>query len=318
MSTMTDVRGHRRFFALLAALALVGAACGSGDSDSTPGSAGDVETTFPVDSSDSAPGSAGDVETTFPVDSFAILANADIGVGRSRILLGIGDPTGRRLGSPSDPITISVAPAENPDAAQITTAIFTWIIEDAFGLYRAEFDFDSAGLWVALVTPEVGGVLPPVGLEILSDTFAPAVGEAAPAPVTPTADDFALEEITTDPDPDRRFYELSLDEAIGNGRKTVIVFSTPAFCQTATCGPLLEIVKSAAPDYSNVDFIHIEVYTNLTEPDFAPVPENLAPAVLADWWNLPSEPWVFVVDEAGLVQARFEGVMAVEELEAEL
>jgi len=299
MSTMTDVRWYR-VSALLVALALVGAACSSGDSSSA--------TTEP----------AADVESTFPVDSFAIVANADIGIGRSRILLGIGDPTGRRLGSPAAPITISVAPSENPDAVQTTTATFTWIIEDAFGLYRAEFDFDSPGLWVALVTPEAGDALPPVGLEVLADTFAPAVGEAAPTPVTPTANDFPLEEITTDPEPDRGFYELSLDEAIGNGRRTVIVFSTPAFCQTATCGPLLDIVKGEATNHPNVDFVHIEVYTNLTDPDFAPVPANLAPSVLGDWWNLPSEPWVFVVDESGVVQARFEGVLAVEELVAEL
>jgi len=318
MSTMTDVRGHRRFSALLAALALVGAACGSGDSDSTPGSTADVETTVPVDSSDSTPGSTGDVETTFPVDSFAILANADVGVGRSRILIGIGEGGGRRLGSPAEGVTISVAHTDRPDAVQTTAGIFTWIIEGAIGLYRAEFEFDAPGLWRVVVIPETGDPLPPTGVNVLADTLAPAVGEPAPAPQTPTLADSSFELITTDPNPDPRFYELSLAEAIGNGRKTVVVFSTPAFCQTAACGPLLDIVKGAAPDHPNVDFVHVEVYTNLTDPDFAPVPANLAPAVLGEWWNLPSEPWVFVVDEAGLVQARFEGVMAVEELEAEL
>ncbi|MEE9298287.1 MAG: hypothetical protein V3V29_04550 [Acidimicrobiia bacterium] len=275
--------------ALLAALALVATACSSGEGS-----------------------------TTFPPESFAIPANADIGVGRSRLLVGIGDPTGRRLGSPENEVVIAVAPADRPDAVQTVPGIFTWIVVDAFGLYRAEFDFDAPGVWQVVVIPEAGDSLPPAAFNVFADTFAPAVGEPAPAPQTPTLDDFSFEEITTDPDPDATFYELSLDQAIGNGRKTVVVFATPAFCVSAACGPLLEIVKEVAPQHPDVDFVHIEVYTNLTDVDFAPIPKNLAPAVLADWWNLPSEPWVFVIDETGIVQARFEGVMAAEELTAEL
>ncbi len=257
-------------------------------------------------------------EATFPADSFSIVANADIGVGRSRVLFGILEGGGRRLGSPTDGVTISVSHTESPDVVQTETAIFTWIIEGAFGLFRAEFDLGSPGLWRAVVVPEAGDPLPPTGFNVLADTAAPALGEAAPAPQTPTLIDSSFDEITTDPDPDPSFYELSLDEALVNGRRTVVVFSTPAFCQTATCGPLLDIVKGEAPNYPDVDFVHVEVYTNLTDPDFAPIPTNLAPAVLGEWWNLPSEPWVFVVDETGTVQARFEGVMAAAELAAEL
>jgi len=257
---------------------------------------------------------------TFPVDSFAIVANADIGVGRSRVLFGILEGGGRRLGSPTDAVVISVAHTDYPEQTQTTSAVFTWIIEDAFGLYRAEFDLDAPGLWRAVVTPAVGEPLPPTGFNVLADPLAPAIGEPAPTPPTPTLTLTlsSLDEITTDADPDPAFYELSLDEAIGNGRKTVVVFSTPAFCQTATCGPLLDIVKGEASNHPDVDFVHVEVYTNLTDPDFAPIPANLSPAVRAEWWNLPSEPWVFVVDASGIVQARFEGVMAAEELAAEL
>jgi len=289
-----------RTLAAVAVAALVLSACASTDT---------VSETSTANSS---------ADATFPADTFAIVANADIGVGRSRILFGILEGGGRRLGSPGDGVTISVAHSDRPDEIQTTEGVFTWIIEDAFGLYRAEFDLDEPGLWRAVITPAVGDRLPPTGFNVVAETAAPAIGDPAPAPQTPTSGTAPFEEITTDNDPDPRFYELSLDEAFGNGRKTVVVFSTPAFCQTATCGPLLDIVKGAAPDYPEVDFVHIEVYTNLTDPDFAPIPQNLAPSVLADWWNLPSEPWVFVVDEDGLVQARFEGVMAAEELEAVL
>ncbi len=79
---------------------------------------------------------------------------------------------------------------------------------------------------------------------------------------------------------------------------------------------MLDTVKEVAPDYPDVNFIHIEVYTGFNEPGFAPDPAHLAPAVGADYWNLPSEPWVFVMDGQGVVTGRFEGVMAAEELTA--
>jgi hypothetical protein len=56
----------------------------------------------------------------------------------------------------------------------------------------------------------------------------------------------------------------------------------------------------------------------LNEPDFAPDPAHLAPAAGAAYWNLPSEPWVFVIDETGTVTARFEGAVTGDELASAL
>lgn len=76
---------------------------------------------------------------------------------------------------------------------------------------------------------------------------------------TPTASTAVLEEITTDPAPDVRFYQLSLDQAARSGTRTVAVFSTPAFCRTATCGPMLDQVKDLAPSYPDLNFVHVEI-----------------------------------------------------------
>jgi len=63
-----------------------------------------------------------------------------------------------------------------------------------------------------------------------------------------------------------------------------------------------------------VNFIHVEVYTGLTDPDFVPDEAHLAPAAGEEWYRLISEPWVFVIDQAGRIAARFEGVMDASEL----
>lgn len=252
-------------------------------------------------------------ETTFPAGAMVTMVNSDIGLGPSRVLLGVIDADGSRLGSPDQVVDIELAPASDREHRIRVPGEFTWVVEDAFGVYRAEVNFDQPGAWSATVVPDTGV---PLATEfvVLEETFSPNIGDLAPAVDTPTVADHRLGQLTTDPDPDPEFYELSIADAVSSGRTTVVVFSTPAYCQTAACGPLLDTVKDLSTGYPEVNFVHVEVYTGLEEPDFTPDAGHLAPAVTGDHWNLISEPWVFVVDQAGTVQARFEGVMAVEEL----
>jgi hypothetical protein len=277
---------------------------------------------------DSAPTStaaAGGPTGRFPADAFAVRANADISVGKERLLVAIAQPDGTRLGSPNQPVMLEVTTFDEPGAVQTVAGIFTWVVPGGSGVYRGAVEFDQPGNWQVTVIPAEGDPLEAVPFSVLDpacrDEDAAAqgipqcavrVGEVAPQLATPTLDDLPLVELTSDNDPNEDLYRLSLDGALTNGRKTVVVFSTPAYCQTAACGPLLEGVKSILPEYPGVDFVHIEVYTGLTEAGFQPDADHIAPAVLA--YDLVSEPWVYVMDEAGVVVARFEGVMNADEL----
>ena len=292
-----------RLVALIALLGLVSVACGESDS-------GELR--------DGGSGDATAAGGQFPEDAVGVRASTDIGVGRDRLLIGVGGADGSRLGSPDQAVSFRVAPLDDSNDSQVVPATFTWILEPIVGLYRAEVDFDRPGPWQAVVIPEAGEPLEPVLFNVAEDPFAPTVGEPAPAPETPTTATTPIEELTTDPNPDMRFYEMSIDDAVASGSPTVLVFSTPAYCQTSACGPLLETVKEAAPDHDNVNFIHVEVFTGLTDEDFVPDAAHLAPAVGPDYYNLPSEPWVFVVDGGGMIAARYEGVMDRAELDAVL
>lgn len=262
-------------------------------------------------------GCGGD-ESSIPSGAVALVASSDIGQGAERFLIGVNGPDNSRLGGPDDQITIEVAPESAPDQTQSAEGVWTWIVEGSHGLYRAQFDFDRPGLWVATVTPSGGDPLEAAVFEVKQDTSAPALGEDAPAAPTPTLDEMSIEELSTDPDPDPTFYEMSLGEALSTGRRTVLVFSTPAYCQTATCGPLLDHVKEIAPGHPDVNFIHVEVYTGLLDPDFQPDAAHLAPSAGSEWYALPSEPWVFLIDEGGKIAGRYEGVMDPAELDAAL
>ena len=259
----------------------------------------------------------GNEASPFPEGSVAIVANADIGVGESRVQVGVIGPDGGRLGGPDVPVSFQIAAADGGDVVEYD-AEWIWLIEDIVGLYKTEAVFDAAGVWTVSIAPQAGSPLPATGFQVLDTTFAPNVGDPAPLAPIETLDTKPLEELTTDPNPDADFYRLTLEEAFGSGRPTVVVFSTPAFCRTATCGPTLDNVKSVKPDYPEVNFVHVEVYRDLQNPDFQPTTEFLAPAIGAEFWNLPTEPWVFVVDADGIVTARFEGTATTEDLRTTL
>ena len=263
--------------------------------------------------------------STFPDDAIAIRVNSEVAAGNERLLVAVSQLDGTRLGSPVDRVRLAVAPESDPSRVQTVDAVFDWTIEDAFGFYRGEFAFDQLGLWQLTVVPEEGDPLDTVLFEVQGDACrlegaaapcAPRVGEPAPSLFTPSLDTASLADLTTDGSPDERFYRLSLDDALANGRPTVVVFSTPAHCRTATCGPILENLKTVVGDFPGFDFVHIEIYTGLQQPDFAPDPSHVAAAVTA--WALPSEPWVFVTDASGVITARFEGTLSAVELRARL
>jgi hypothetical protein len=55
---------------------------------------------------------------------------------------------------------------------------------------------------------------------------------------------------------------LSGIDRVAGGRQDpfVLVFATPAFCQSAICGPMLDTVKKVAADYPTLTFINVEPY----------------------------------------------------------
>lgn len=233
--------------------------------------------------------------------------------GEQRLLVGlVGDGPNQYLGGPDEPAVILLEAIDGDGSAEVAAS---WLSNPgvALGVYTAPVTFDEAGLWEVSIKgadDEVGAALVEVG----TDSPVPDAGEPAPLSASPTGstpDELAA--ISTDPDPDPGFYDLSIADAVGNGRPTVIVFATPAFCQTAVCGPTIDIAKQAADGRHQIDFVHVEPYD--VERARA---NDLQPVDAMFEWGLPSEPWIFVVDEQGTVTARFEGIVGQDELETAL
>lgn len=267
---------------LMAALALLGTACG-----------GSVGSSDPFE------------------DAFPIVANADLAVGSQRLLVGLVTPDAVSYASADLPVVIDLYPPDATEPAITVPGVFTWTTPEVRGLYRAVVELDRAGMWEVGLRTESGDSSGRTPFNVAEVGLTPGIGEAAPPVATPTGAEVSdLAEISTDPEPDPRFYRLSLDEGLASGIPTVVVFATPAFCETATCGPMLDTVKEVSSAYPDLNFIHVEVYENLQTTSR----DELVPVEAVQVWRLPSEPWIFVVDTDGKVAARFEGTVDRSEL----
>ena len=116
---------------------------------------------------------------------------------------------------------------------------------------------------------------------------------------------------------------MSVDEAVRNHLPSVVVFASPAFCTSPTCGPQVDALsklKEKRPRLAN--YIHVEIYDNPAE-----IQGDLDRAEIfgvVDDWGLTSiedylnESRTFIVDANGDIRDRFEGFATVDELETAL
>lgn len=247
------------------------------------------------------------------VTPFAIVASsqASIGLGEQRVMFALIDQeTNEYLASPDHPATVTLRD-ENGAPLDTFPTEFMWTVENVRGLYVARIVIPAAATYQVTIDAEGFSIAGPMGLVAVEDPVVVQRGDKAPASETRVGDDYPdLTLISTDPEPDPAMYEVSVAEAVTGGNPVVIVFATPGFCTSQTCGPLLDQVKSFRESYPGVDFIHVEIYEDLQVTN----PDQLTPVPAVGEWGLPSEPWVFVVDSSGTVTASFEGVAGDEEL----
>jgi hypothetical protein len=189
----------------------------------------------------------------------------------------------------------------------------------AVALFVANVGFTRSGDWGAEVTVEVDGERATTRLRFIVQqrTAEPMIGDLIPRSVQRVlADVDAIEEIDSALPPNPAMHDLTVAAALDAGRPMLVVFGTPAFCQTRFCGPVIDrIARPLLERYgSEAAFIHIEPFDLAEARDAGRL---VVLPVMAEW-GLTTEPWIFIVDRDGRVSAKFEGIMSLAEVEAAL
>ena len=256
-------------------------------------------------------------------DLSVIVVTTDYGVGSNRVVFGLVDRDGTPVQSTEVQVRALYLPADQSagEVRDTATAKFQkWPLGEQ-GVFTTNLEFNAAGIWEIEVdtTNTAGEALTARGaIQVQPETTTPSIGQSAPASITHTVDEVDdLATITSALQPDPDLYRLSVHEALDAGKPLVVVFATPAFCVTAACGPQVEIISHLKERFlERANFIHVEVYEKPHLINEVGPTEGMVTAVSE--WSLPTEPWTFIVDQDGLVRAKFEAFTTLEELEMAL
>jgi hypothetical protein len=241
----------------------------------------------------------------------------DFGPGRVRLTFLVIDGQGGLVTRPTARIWVARALKERPfmraTARSERIGIEGGDTADASEIFVTRLALEQPGTYWILAEPVGGRKIQAVGTVVVrQSTAAPDIGEAAPPSRTPTLATGTLEQLSTSRDPDPELHRSSVADALADRVPFVVVFATPKYCTSRTCGPVVDVVSAVRRSHADsaVRFIHVEIY----EDNDPAKGENR-------WvreWKLPSEPWVFLVGADGKIRDRFEGTVSVRELDASL
>ncbi len=254
-----------------------------------------------------------------PADLRIALSVTDLNLGKNRIAFGVIEPGVGPIKNASVVLeTYFLDGNSDKNPVEILGTVFRKWPTNQGGVYTTDATFSDPGSWgiLARVDQKTGDILiASANIVIKEKSSSPYIGSKAPQSLTKTAslgDD--MSRITSDPNPHMPLYARSISEAVTSGKVSVILFATPAFCRTNTCGPQVEVIASLEKKMGDfVNFLHVEIYDNPHKILGDIANAEVSPEVRK--WNLPSEPWTFIVDPKGIVSNRFEGFATEGEIE---
>lgn len=192
-----------------------------------------------------------------------------------------------------------LGPDGSPHGAPVTVA------RHADGLPRPYYPLvttvDDPGIYTARVTLDGVGAEMAIQVHSAADVTLIMPGAKMPALETPTLDDprgvtpiCTREQVCP-------LHDITVADALTEGTPTALLVASPAFCQIAICGPVLDVLLDVTTDFPDVRFIHAEVYADPAESIDA-----LAPAI--EPLHLHFEPCLVLVGSDGLVADRIDTI----------
>lgn len=240
-----------------------------------------------------------------------------------RQLVGLFNYTGNYLqaGTPQR-LALAVATAEGPPDPNGPETLTVQLARDGadvgdpvslvrhadgvpIGYYPLATTFAQAGTWT--VNAELDGTQVSQTFLVEEEGASPIrqVGQSMAPVNTPTLTDArGITPICTR-SPQCPFHDLSLSEVLGTGVPVALMISTPQYCDTGVCGPVLDLVMEQTAAYPDVRVVHAEVYVDPAK-GADPATAGLAPVV--DAYGLSFEPSLFVARADGTIVTRLDNI----------
>ena len=297
---------------LLLVVGLAVAGCGGADG------AADTQTAESTGTSDNmsvaAPSWAAPLLNREGSEGAAVMASSDFAIGRNRVSFLLVRDDSSLVSAPLADVYYRPSgsgPATKTLARLVSIGVDGSLAakDDVKQIYVANLQLLRSGKQWIVIQPRGIAFQGFQILDVKAKPTAVAVGDKAPASNNPTVATKSASKITTSRPPDTGLLRYSVAESLSARVPFVVAFATPAYCQSRTCGPTVDVMDAVRRRFESrgIRFIHVEIYE-----------DNLPGNGVNRWvkeWKLPTEPWVYVVDRNGVVRDRFEGAISVLELE---
>lgn len=312
---MGDVRTPLRATAALLAVALLAAACSSGDGrpEARPQGEGASPTLVPkgtmspvVASTDLYAGAPQRVQVGLVFDDGNLVSYGEVTFRFSYT----GTQSNPISPTPGPEVVATYLPTPGQPRAE-GTPIQATAPSTARGVYEAtDITFAKAGIWSVEVTAELGDGTRVGSTAFLVDTEPriPAPGDAAFATETLLFNDDTVPmgaidslAVATGSVPDPRLHTWTIADAVAAGKTALVLFATPAFCMSQFCGPSVETLaameEATGPEAL---FIHVEIWKDYEQ-------QQLNDAAI-EWLYRDGdlhEPWLFLIGPDGRIADRW-------------
>lgn len=247
-----------------------------------------------------------------PASDLAVaVLSSDLAVGTERLVLALRERTERRV--VGGPLHLRLTPQPPTGAPALEATAFPRPSGGAdIALYAAAVAFPRAGVWEVQVEAPSGRPEAPLTgsavTEVHPTPATPAVGAPAPPVALPhLAAATPLAQRTSLAGPDAALYPADPAGAIGKGRPAVLTFAAPSVCPGGACAAQVAALSDLRGRFGDrLQVIHADPFPT------QPLPAE--PPAVVRAWNLHTQPWTFVIDGRGIIAARFEGFVGLEEL----
>lgn len=269
----------------------------------------------------SAPGGSGTGLALYP----RLVTTSIWAGGASPVILTVRDAAGLPL---DDTATVRVRVA-SPDGTPVgpdVEAVPVHTVGETAVSFVATVDVPSPGPWRLDLT-DANGAAASMEITALDPGSTARLGAPAPRIATPTLADVGgnAAAISTVREPDLRLSKTSTAQATAAGKPYVLLIDSSRFETTPACGRALLIVQYLVDRWPGVTFIHLEPYEysmvggvpvlsgKLTDP---PVSRYARAWGMGEPpWPPTAQPWMYVVDGAGIVRAKYTGIMGSDDID---
>lgn len=229
-----------------------------------------------------------------------------------RVTFGLGDTQGALVDTGPAELAVEVLQGKKVVARATSTRHDKGLSR---GYYPVSFTPPKAGVYTARTT--ISGRQVEASFQAAQKVPIPRAGQSMIVTDTPTVSDRRGVNPICTRTPACPLHEVNLRDALSRGKPVALLMATPAYCQTAICGPVLDVLLSQRREFGDqIQMIHAEVYA-----DGKAAAANIASATLAPTlqaYKLPFEPVLFLSRPDRTIAARIDTIFDEDELRSAL